>query len=163
MLRFLWVFGLDLVSQMILVNLTMWGIIADPPGIVEQQLLYLRGRLIDLSNFCGHMIVDHPNEFITAVATCTVAAFTIVLARSTTRLWQATWAAAANAHNIQPSTAIAARARDMQASTAVSRQSADIAEKTLINLDIPYVYPVELTYSPISAGPGSDENKISFC
>src|SRR5215468_3386904 len=123
--------GFDLVSQMILVNLTIWGIIADPPGIVEQQLRYLRERLIDLSNFLSHMILDHPNEFITALATCTVAAFTIVLARSTTRLWQATWAAAANAHNIQPSTGIAARARDMQASTAVARQSADIAEKAL--------------------------------
>ena len=51
----------------------------------------------------------------------------------------------------------------MQGSIAVARQPADSAEKALVNLDIPYVYPVELTYSPISAGPGSDENTISFC
>src|SRR5215468_7234778 len=119
--------GFDLISQMILVNLTIWGIIADPPGIVEQQLRYLRARLIDVFNFVGHMILDHPNEFVTAVATCTVAAFTIVLARSTTRLWQATRTAAAKAHDVQPSIAIAARARDMQDSIAIAR-SADIAE-----------------------------------
>ena len=56
--------------------------------VVEQQLGYLREYLINVTSFIGHMITDHPNEFITAVATCVVAAFTVVLARSTTRLWK---------------------------------------------------------------------------
>src|SRR5882757_9606070 len=42
----------------------------------------------DATAFAGHLIAEHPNEFITAVATCVVAWFTFVLARSTTRLWE---------------------------------------------------------------------------
>ena len=67
----------------------VWAIIADPPGRVEQQLQYIREQLMRFLGFIGHMVVDHPNEFITAVATCVVAAFTIVLALSTKRLWYA--------------------------------------------------------------------------
>jgi hypothetical protein len=48
----------------------------------------MRDHLIQAAAFVGQMITDHPNEFITAVATCVVAAFTVILALSTKRLWK---------------------------------------------------------------------------
>lgn len=79
---------LDFANPMILGNLSTWAIVANPPGIVEQQLHHAREWLT--GSFVGHMFLDHPNEFITATATIVVAIFTVVLALSTVRLWHAT-------------------------------------------------------------------------
>src|SRR5215510_9974655 len=64
------------------------AIVIDQPDAVERHMEYLKQYTAEAAGFVGDMIVQHPNEFITAVATCVVAAFTIVLARSTTRLWE---------------------------------------------------------------------------
>jgi hypothetical protein len=56
---------------------------------VEGYIQPVKQYAAQAARFVGHMITDHPDEFITAIATCVIAAFTIVLARSTTRLWGA--------------------------------------------------------------------------
>lgn len=96
------------------------AIIADPPGAYERHIEAIKDYGGKAIGFIGHTISAHPNEFITALATCVVAWFTFVLARSTTRLWKGTKEAAA------------AQARDMQASIRVAEQSATIARQALV-------------------------------
>src|ERR1043165_6849804 len=70
------------------------GIVTDAPDAVERGIHQINEYLSRTLTFVGHMIADHPNEFITAFATCVVAWFTVTLAVSTHRLWQTTQEAA---------------------------------------------------------------------
>jgi hypothetical protein len=70
---------------------TFLGFIApiaeDAPTKLEKYIHGANQYVDRFFGFAGHMIADHPNEFITALATATIAWFTYTLSKSTRRLW----------------------------------------------------------------------------
>jgi hypothetical protein len=109
-------------------QLAVTAIIADPPGVAEQKIESIKQYGAKGAAFIWNLLLAHPNEFITAVATCVIAAFTVILAKSTTRLWQTT------------KDAIAAQARDMERSIAVAQKSAGTAEHALLRAERAFVF-----------------------
>jgi hypothetical protein len=64
-------------------------IVADPSGIWEKQIDKIGDYISHGGAFLSRMAADHPNEFLTAISTAVIAAFTTVLAIFTIRLWRA--------------------------------------------------------------------------
>jgi hypothetical protein len=79
-------------------------------------------------HFVGHMATDHPNEFITAIATSVVALFTIVLAFSTTLLWRA---ARIQASDFKQSVAAAITGNEIAATNAEQQLRAYVTAKEI--------------------------------
>src|SRR5438309_1916727 len=94
-------------------------IIADQPDTVEQHVRQMGEYLRRIGAFIGEAAVNHPNEFIVAVATVWVAIFTGVLAIATIRLWNSTADLARFADQ---------QATDMKASIAAAQKAADAAD-----------------------------------
>jgi hypothetical protein len=64
-------------------------LVADQPSKGEQQIEQIGEYVHHGVDFLIRMAAEHPNEALTALSTTIIAAFTIVLARSTTKLWRA--------------------------------------------------------------------------
>jgi hypothetical protein len=100
------------------------AIVADALGVWDESIEQIANYISKIISFVGHMIVDHPNEFITACATFIIAWFTVILTRSTIRLWRTIKdAAERQAVEMERSVALA---RD---SVAVAKKAAEAAEK----------------------------------
>lgn len=95
------------------------AIIADPPGAVDRYIQNIKQYSSDALGFLGHMIVDHPNEFITAVSTIVIAAFTALLAVRTSGLFRETAGLRAAADQ---------QAKDMKESLTAAKKAADAAD-----------------------------------
>lgn len=64
-------------------------IVADLPTKWDRCAQYINDHIDRSVHFVWHAFLNHPNEFVTAVASAIVALFTYMLSKSTRRLWEA--------------------------------------------------------------------------
>jgi hypothetical protein len=123
--------------------LVFWSasaIVADQPDAVEKHVRQMGEYLRRVGALIGNAAVNHPNEFIVAVATVWVAIFTGVLAIATVRLWNSTTDLAKFAEeqsrDMKDSIAVAEKAANA-ATTAAN--AADLQAKGMIGAELPIV------------------------
>ena len=112
----------------------LFKIIADQPDTVERNVKQMGEYLRRFGGFIADTAVKHPNEFVIAVATVVVAAFTAILAVATIRFWNSTAALAKFA---------TAQAGDMKSSMAAAQKAADAAGKPanhVSSAERPYIF-----------------------
>jgi hypothetical protein len=124
-------------------------IVADPPSNAEKQI----EQVSQYIHHAGHSfliwVADHPGEAITALSTAVIAWFSIVLARSTVRLWKTTRSAAAE------------HASDMKASIAAVSEANKISLSNLHAIQRPWITEESSPVSDLKWGPAGAEITIS--
>ena len=111
-------------------------IVADPPSNAEKQIEQASQYIHRVGHSVLVWVADHPGEAITVLSTAVIAWFSIVLARSTVRLWKTTRDAAAE------------HANDMKASIAA------VSEANKIGLS--YLHAIQRPWITEESSPGSD-------
>jgi hypothetical protein len=120
-------------------------IMADTPNRVEQQIQKIQEYIQSVGGLIREMAVSHPNEFVTAAATCIIALFTAVLAIATIRLWNYTADLAKFAEeqsrDMKASVAASEKAaKAAESSAAAGQRAAEISERALTELEAPFVF-----------------------
>ena len=127
------------------------AIIADYPDSVQGQVQKISEYISEALSFAGHMATDHPNEFVTAMATLVVAIFTAILAIATIRLWNSTAELARFAE--QQASDMKASIAAAEAANVLNKQNIVASRRAWVSIDdVKLRYPTKFSEEEIVFG-----------